>query len=120
MTQIIPPVGGSTPSVPGVITRVDLIAQINVDRVKKGQPKIPLPQKGSGDFAEVEHPLRIEIETLLAKIAKDSAASKKERNKARRTEVELYLDANYPGNKRLKEKILADLITYSTWEQDDA
>jgi hypothetical protein len=80
------------------------------------------------DFRDIESPLRIEVETLLAKVvagttkANKTKAKKVARNQDRAATVKAYLDENYPGNTRLARLILDDLVSYSPWEveEDDA
>lgn len=108
----LPPVGVDADA------RADLIIKINIEREKRGEPEIPAP---TTDFANPEEPLRIEVEALLGRVANTvPGTTKQTRNKDRYTLVKNYLEKNYPTNRRLQTKVLADLESYQMWENDRA
>lgn len=112
---------------PVKVTQIDLQNEIAATLVSEGASDPPV------DFRDLNNPLRIEVETLLAKIAKPVTApgkprekekkeKKKERNLDRRATVELYMRTYYPNNKKLERAVMGDLTSYKGWEYevDDA
>ncbi len=100
------------------VTKAQLQAEVAAVLVSEGATAPPV------DFKDLDNPLRIEIEMLLAKVAvgttKDQLkkAKCKERNLDRAATVEAYIVENYPGNKRLLRIIMGDLSSYVRWENE--
>lgn len=100
------------------VSKLDLQNEVAVILVREGAAVPPV------DFRDLNNPLRIEIEALLAKVAVGTSkaqrkkAKRKERNQDRSATVEAYLAQNYPGNKKLKDTIMGDLMSYGGWEDE--